>query len=115
PVWIFFLSLCFFFSILPIFSGFSSFTCANFIPIVKLAVFGSVVAFILFVFAMKTIGIARANVFANLIPVFTALFSFILLNETFNTIKIMGMVIVISGVVMSQIGTVIVNRIKNKT
>jgi len=73
-----------------------------FIPIIELSAFASCGAFILFAFAVRNIGITKANVFTNCIPVFTALFSFILLNEKLTVQNLIGMVIVIAGLFMSQ-------------
>ena len=73
-----------------------------FLPIIELAAFASCGAFILFAFAVRNIGITKANVFTNCIPVFTALFSFILLNEKLTVQNLIGMVIVIAGLFMSQ-------------
>lgn len=75
-------------------------------PVLKLAVFGSLLAFILFINTIRVIGISRANVFTNLIPVLTAIFSYYLLHEQFNAKRIAGVVIVIAGLVLSQMGTV---------
>jgi drug/metabolite transporter (DMT)-like permease len=84
------------------------------IPVIKLAVFGSLLAFILFINTIKVIGVSRANVFINLIPVFTAVFSFYLLNEQFSIKRIAGVIIVIAGLLLSQIGTVIKVIKRNK-
>lgn len=77
------------------------------LPVIKLAVFGSLLAFVLFVNAIRVIGVTRANVFINLIPVLTAIFSYFLLNEQFSVIRIAGVIIVIAGLILSQLGTVI--------
>ena len=76
-------------------------------PAIKLAVFGSILAFVLFINSLKIIGIARASVFTNLIPVFTAILSYFLLNEQFGLKRIAGIIIVISGLFLSQVGTLI--------
>jgi drug/metabolite transporter (DMT)-like permease len=47
-------------------------------------------------------GISKANVFSNCIPVFTALFSFLLMGEKLSIQNIIGMVIVIAGLFLSQ-------------
>jgi drug/metabolite transporter (DMT)-like permease len=47
-------------------------------------------------------GISKANVFTNCIPVFTALFSFILFREKLTLQQIVGMIIVIAGLFLSQ-------------
>lgn len=78
------------------------FTFNMFRPILELAFFASCGAFILFAYSVKNMGITRANVFSNCIPVFTALFSFLLLSENLTIQNIIGMGIVIAGLFMSQ-------------
>ncbi|HJZ39573.1 MAG TPA: DMT family transporter [Bacteroidales bacterium] len=77
-------------------------TLKSFIPVFKLALFASVFAFLLFVFSIKRMGIARTNVFANLIPVFTAILSYFILDEKFGPLKIAGIITVIAGTVFTQ-------------
>jgi drug/metabolite transporter (DMT)-like permease len=67
-----------------------------------LAVFASSLAFVFFTISSREIGISRTNLFTNLIPVFTAIFSFLILGEVFEMQKLLGMVVVITGVMMSQ-------------
>lgn len=71
-------------------------------PIIELSVFASCGAFILFAYSVKNIGISKANVFTNCIPVFTALFSFILMGDKLTLQNIIGMIVVIAGLFMSQ-------------
>lgn len=78
------------------------FSPEHFIPIVELAVFASCGAFILFALSVKNMGITKANVFSNSIPVFTAIFSFFILGEKLKLQSILGMAIVIAGLFMSQ-------------
>lgn len=78
-------------------------TLSSFVPIIELAVFASCGAFILFAFSVRNMGITKANVFTNFIPVFTAIFSFIILGDKLTVQNITGMLIVISGIYMSQI------------
>lgn len=78
------------------------FNISLFKPIIELSVFASCAAFILFAYSVKNMGITKANVFSNCIPVFTALFSFILLGENLTFQNILGMAIVIAGLFMSQ-------------
>lgn len=73
------------------------------ITLVLLAVFASTITFILFTMAVRGLGISKANIFTNTIPVFTAIFAFILVGETFSAQKIIGMVIVIAGLFLSQL------------
>jgi drug/metabolite transporter (DMT)-like permease len=78
------------------------FTFDMFRPIIELSIFASCGAFILFAWSVKNMGITKANVFSNCIPVFTALFSFILMGEKLTIQNISGMIIVIAGLFMSQ-------------
>jgi drug/metabolite transporter (DMT)-like permease len=79
------------------------FTFSDLIPVLELALFASCGAFILFAFSVKNMGITRANIFSNCIPIFTALFSFILLHEKLTAQNLIGMAVVIVGLFMSQI------------
>jgi len=79
------------------------FDFSHFLPIIELAIFASCGAFILFAYSVKNMGITKANIFSNCIPIFTAIFSFILLDEKLSFQNILGMAIVIAGLFMSQI------------
>jgi drug/metabolite transporter (DMT)-like permease len=72
------------------------------VAMLQLAVFASTLAYVFYIQAIKGIGMIKANVFTNLIPVFTGIFSFFVLDEKFTALKIAGMVIVMMGVVVSQ-------------
>lgn len=71
--------------------------------LVALAVFGSTLAFMFYTSAVRVLGIARTAIFANLIPIVTALTSYFFLKEVIDISKIAGMVIVISGLLMTQV------------
>ena len=71
-------------------------------PIIELSIFASCGAFILFAYSVSHMGITKANVFSNSIPVFTALFSFILMGDRLTFMNIAGMVVVLTGLFMSQ-------------
>ncbi len=71
--------------------------------IVKLAIFASSLAFIFFTYSLRHLDISKANTFANVIPVFTAIFAFFILGESLNIQKMTGIAIVISGLFLSQI------------
>lgn len=71
--------------------------------LIALAVLCSSLAFVFFTISTRQIGVSRTNVFANLIPVFTAIFSYFILAEHFGFQKIAGMMLVIFGVFLSQI------------
>ncbi len=78
-----------------------------------LVIFASSLAFILFTSVIKAVGVSRANIYSNLIPVFTGIFSFFILHESFTVAKILGMLIVISGVVLAQAGNLTTVSNKN--
>jgi len=70
--------------------------------LLMLSVFASVIAFVLFAGVVREIGVAKTNVFVNLIPVFTAIFAWWVLGESLSWLKIGGIFIVISGLFVSQ-------------
>jgi len=67
-----------------------------------LAILASSVSFVFFAHSVKLLGISKTNIFSNLIPVFTAIFSFFLLSEDFGAQKIIGIALVIGGVYLSE-------------
>ena len=71
------------------------------VPLVCLGVFCSAVAYSLWAFAFSKLGASRANVYSNLIPVFTGIFSFILGIEALSYNKILGIVFVVVGLILS--------------
>lgn len=91
-----------------LFSDFSHFITTPFsfnslVPIIELSIFASCGAFILFAFSVRNMGVTKANVFTNFIPIFTAFFSFLILGDRLTLQNIVGMIIVISGLIMSQL------------
>ena len=68
-----------------------------------LAVLCSSGAFILYSYSAKKLSIAKASVFTNAIPVVTIVFAVLLGQETFTVMKTTGIVIVVSGLIISQI------------
>lgn len=71
--------------------------------LLMLAIFASVLAFVLFADVVRKIGIAKTNVFVNLIPVFTAVFSWMLLGQHLTYNQWIGIAVVVSGLFVSQI------------
>ncbi len=72
------------------------------VNLVMLAVFGSSLAFILVTISIRELGIVKTNVFANIIPIITAISAYFLLGEDFSERKILGMVVVIGGIFLAQ-------------
>lgn len=67
-----------------------------------LAVFSSVLAFILFSYTIRQIGVTRANAFNNIRPVFTALLMFLFFSEQLPLSKWLAMILVIVGLFICQ-------------
>jgi len=76
---------------------------AAFYPVVGLAVFCTCGSFLFFTYALKKIGLNNANIFSNMIPVFTAVLAFIILHEMISLRKLSGIIIVVAGLFISQI------------
>jgi drug/metabolite transporter (DMT)-like permease len=74
------------------------------VPMLYLSVFASTIAYIGFIQGLRKLGVAKASVFANFIPVFTAVFAFIILGERMSAAKIGGICLVVSGLILSQAG-----------
>ena len=79
------------------------------IALFSLAIIASSMAYVLFATTIKHIGVNRANVYSNLIPVTTVIASYYILDEVFSGRKVLGIVIVILGVFITQI-----NKLRNK-
>jgi drug/metabolite transporter (DMT)-like permease len=71
--------------------------------IVFLAVFASTLAFVFFTQSIRHLGVNRSNTFINLIPVFVAVLSFFILNESLEIQQIGGIVIVVTGLFLAQL------------
>lgn len=75
------------------------------LAVLYLGVVGSGICFILLNIAMRELGAARANIFANIVPVVAALVSFLLLSEPMPWLKVLGILVTIIGLFMSQISS----------
>ncbi len=71
--------------------------------LLSLAILCSSLAFVFFAMSTKEIGVSKTGMLTNLIPVFTAIFSYIMLDEYFSINKIAGMAVVMIGLFLSQI------------
>ena len=87
------------------------FSMNMFYPLLKLAVFASTFAFLLFTISIKQLGISKSAVFTNSIPVFTAVFAFFILKEDMGSLKILGIITVILGLFLSQLNGLKFRRI----
>lgn len=88
---------------------------AYIVPLVCLGIFCSAIAYALWAYAYSKLGASKANVYTNLIPVFTAIFSYIILifnrdnmdisdieAYELNVQKIAGIALVVGGLFLSQ-------------
>ena len=64
--------------------------------------------------AIRELGAAKANIFANIVPVVTAFLSFLILKEPMPFIKVTGIIIVVAGLFMSQVGDIVSNHALKK-
>lgn len=67
-----------------------------------LTVFSSVIAFILFCYALRIVGVTEANAFNNIRPAFTALWMFLFFGEHLPAGKWLGILLVIFGLFVCQ-------------
>ena len=87
-------------------------TTNSILALIMLSVFASVVAFVLFAGAVRQVGVTRTNVFVNLIPVFTAVLSWLILDEILTLSKWAGILVVVLGLFVSQWGKINIKNIK---
>ncbi|MCF6170342.1 MAG: DMT family transporter [Bacteroidales bacterium] len=72
------------------------------LSLVMLGVFASALAYVLYTYVLKQLGVNKTNIYINLIPVFATITAFFVLDEVFTPLNIAGMTLVIFGVVLSQ-------------
>ncbi len=73
------------------------------VPMLQLAIFASTLAFIFFTHGVKYIGVAKASIFTNLIPVVTAVSAYFIIREPIFFKELLGIAIVITGLFISQV------------
>jgi drug/metabolite transporter (DMT)-like permease len=73
------------------------------LTIAAMSVFGSVGAFLLYTGVIRELGVIRSNLTTNLIPVLTALTSFLFLGDRPTFRAIIGILLVITGLIISQL------------
>jgi drug/metabolite transporter (DMT)-like permease len=74
-----------------------------FAGILKLSVFASCIAFIFYAHSVKRLGINNVNIFINIIPVFTAIFAWFILDDPLTLRKFVGITVVIIGLLIAQV------------
>jgi len=95
-----FLPLVTVFELKPLFNAVP--TTRAIVSLICLAIFGSSLAFIFYNYSVKNLGASKANIFTNIIPVLTAVFSYFILDEIMTFQKITGIAVVLAGLLLSQ-------------
>lgn len=72
------------------------------VTIAAMSLFASVGAFMLFTGVIRDLGVAKSNVFTNLIPVFTVILAYLILGNTLNVIETIGLALALIGLLLSQ-------------
>lgn len=73
------------------------------IAILNLGIFASTVAFLFYMYGLKFMSISKVNVFTNTIPIFTIFISWLLYGEPLTAKKLIAVLIVVAGVIISQL------------
>ena len=79
-----------------------SFSFSNWLSIFYLASLGSIVAFLFYYEGLKAIGAAKTAIFITLVPVLTAIFAAVLFNEPLPPTLVLGGVLVVVGVSLTN-------------
>ncbi len=74
--------------------------------LIMLAVLCSVLAFVFFAWVVRQVGVTRTQVFVNLIPVFTALFSWLFMKSIISNLQWLGIAVAVTGLFISQTGKI---------
>lgn len=70
--------------------------------LLALAIFASSLAYFLFNIGTKNIGVSKATLFTYLIPIFTAILSYIYFKEHFSILKIAGIFVTLAGLFIGK-------------
>ncbi|MGL1890463.1 MAG: DMT family transporter [Spirochaetaceae bacterium] len=67
-----------------------------------LAIFPSVLSFLLYISVLKKIGVTKTSAFSNTIPIITGIISFLMLGTSFSIREVIGIFIVVTGLFLTQ-------------
>lgn len=68
-----------------------------------LAIFSSVIAFMLLTYGTDHVSVSEASIFANLITVISIIAGVVVLNESFGMMQVIGAVIIVVSVYLSSV------------
>lgn len=71
--------------------------------LIWLGIFPSSLSYLFYTYSVQNIGVSKTSVFVNLIPIVTAIASYFILNEELTFIKLIGVLVVIMGLYISQL------------
>lgn len=80
-----------------------TFNLSTLYPLFALAILCSSIAFICYSYSAKRLTIPKTSVFTNAVPIVTILFAVILGKEDLSVNKVVGIIVVLLGVFLSQI------------
>ena len=75
----------------------------DFVIIVYVAIFASIIAFFSWNKGVSIIGPNRSSLFLHLIPVFSSIWAVSFLNEKFSFFHLIGIIFILSGIILSNI------------
>lgn len=70
--------------------------------IIAMSLFGTIGAFMLFTDVIRSLGVAKSNIFTNLIPVFTVVLAYLILGDPIGLRTVIGLSIILIGLLLSQ-------------
>ncbi|MDD3534530.1 MAG: DMT family transporter [Candidatus Cloacimonetes bacterium] len=70
--------------------------------ITAMCLFATIGAFMLYTDVIRRFGVAKANIFTNLIPVFTVVLAYFILGERIGWRSILGLLLTLGGLLLSQ-------------
>jgi drug/metabolite transporter (DMT)-like permease len=73
------------------------------IAIINLGIFASTLAFLFYMYGLKFMSISKVNVFTNTIPIYTIFISWLFYDEALTAKKLIAVLIVVAGVIISQL------------
>ncbi len=70
--------------------------------VVAMSLIATIGAFVLFTDVIRVLGVARSNVFSNLIPVFTVILAYLILGQQIGLRTVLGLSLTLMGLLLSQ-------------
>lgn len=86
--------------------SFSLFTPKIIFTILCLGIFPSSLSYVFYSYAVRELGVNKSSIFTNLIPAITAIFAYCIMNEELPLSKVIGILIVIFALFISQINKI---------